>query len=177
MRHDPSYPNLYLIGPMAAGKTTLRQLLAAQFNKLSYDLDREIEKQTQRTISSIFAQEGESSFRLYEYKALQRFSSFSNIILSTGGGTVLLQANRDLVSKTGLVIYLSVSIEEQYRRITQHKQHRPLFNLQDGRASLASLMQKRQPFYEAIADFCYDTESHSLAGLAQHIMTDIAHIF
>ena len=101
--------NIFLIGPMGVGKTTIGRRLAKRLEKKFYDSDKEIEKETGASISLIFDIEGEPGFREWESKVLDELTSKKGVVLATGGGAILSASNRRILSKRGIVTYLSAS--------------------------------------------------------------------
>ncbi len=148
--------NLYLIGPMGAGKTTIGRMLAKELGKHFIDSDREIEVRTGVDIPMIFEYEGESGFRRRESEVLAELVHLQGVVLATGGGIVLSQENRKLLSQNGFVIYLRCPVEKQLER-TQKDTHRPLLKTSDPETRLRSLMRVRAPLYESTADIIIDT--------------------
>jgi shikimate kinase len=148
---NPS-PNLFLIGPMGAGKSSLGQRLAAHFRMPCFDLDSAIEKRTGARIATIFDIEGEAGFRRRESALLGELATRSGIVLATGGGVVLAPANRELLGQHGFVLWLEVGVEEQLRRL-RHNRQRPLLDVPDRRARLEQLAREREPLYRGLADF------------------------
>ncbi len=148
--------NIYLIGPMGAGKTTIGRMLAKELGKRFVDSDREVEARTGVDIPMIFEFEGEAGFRKRESEALATLVNLKGIVLATGGGIVLSQENRELLSQNGFVIYLRCPVEKQLER-THKDSHRPLLKTQNPGARLRSLMKVRAPLYESTADIIIDT--------------------
>lgn len=152
----PKNNNIYLVGPMAAGKSTIGKLLAKRLNKEFYDTDVEIISCTGVEISLIFELEGEEGFRLRETNKLKELSELDGVVVATGGGIVLKKANRDVLKETGQVIYLQCSVEQQLSR-TKFDTTRPLLQIDNPREKLEELMQQRAPIYESIADVTIST--------------------
>lgn len=148
--------NIFLIGPMGAGKSTIGKLLAKTLGRDFVDSDREIERRTGVSIPMIFEYEGEAGFRRREAEMLAQLSARDGIILATGGGAVLKPENRDLLRRRGFVAYLKCSVEKQLER-THRDSHRPLLNTADPRQRLEDLFLEREPLYAEIADVTVDT--------------------
>ena len=165
-----SVDNIFLIGPMGVGKTTIGKLLAQELKLDFMDSDQEIENRTGADIAWIFDMEGEAGFRLREEKIIEELSSLTKIVLATGGGVVLSEQNRRFLHSRGTVIYLMTTINQQLERI--HKdQKRPLLqNVDDPEAKLRSLMEEREPLYREIADHMVMTSRRS----AKAVSTEIA---
>ncbi|MDZ7842052.1 MAG: shikimate kinase AroK [Gammaproteobacteria bacterium] len=164
--------NVYLIGPMAVGKTTIGKQLARRLQLEFVDSDQEIEKRTGASISLIFDIEGESGFRDREEQMIAELTTMEGIVLATGGGVVLREANRKALRKNGMVIYLRASIDSQLER-TRSSRHRPLLETGDRRAALESLMDTRDPLYRQEADIIIDTDNLSAGRAARQISRKI----
>lgn len=165
--------NIFLIGPMGAGKTTIGKPLSLLFNFSFFDSDAEIERCTGVSISWIFEIEQEYGFRLREKQMISDLTQREGIILATGGGVVETPENCKLLAERGVVIYLTVSVEEQLKRIRYGKETRPLLNCSNPRERLQQLNQKRDPLYRAIADLIYETHKFSPHKLALQIHQDV----
>ncbi|MBB3225486.1 shikimate kinase [Luteibacter sp. Sphag1AF] len=150
---NPS-PNLFLVGPTGAGKTSIGRQLAEHYRMPFVDLDVEIESRCGLTISTIFEQEGEAGFRARECAHLDEFSLQKGIVLATGAGAVLDPANRALLRERGFVMWLQVSVDEQLDRL-EHDRQRPLLAVPDRRGRLETLAHDRLPLYEALADLAF----------------------
>ncbi|HVI55358.1 MAG TPA: shikimate kinase [Luteibacter sp.] len=150
---NPS-PNLFLVGPTGAGKTTIGQRLAAHYGLTFVDLDVEIEARCGTTIAALFESEGEAGFRARECAHLDEFSRRQGIVLATGAGAVVDPANRDLLMNRGTVLMLGVDVDEQLDRL-QHDRVRPMIAGNDRRGRLESLALDRNHLYEEIADLIF----------------------
>ncbi|MEE4290815.1 MAG: shikimate kinase AroK [Cycloclasticus sp.] len=148
--------NIYLVGPMAAGKSTIGRLLAKRLNRKFYDTDAEIIKCTGVEISLIFELEGEEGFRKREIEKLKLLSDEKEAVIATGGGIILNQENRQRMQETGWVIYLKCSVDQQLNR-TKFDTKRPLLQTENPRKKLEELMRHRAPMYESIADIVIST--------------------
>jgi shikimate kinase len=144
-------PNLIFIGPMGAGKTTVGRHVAELLAMPFHDLDHEIEEHTGAAISLVFDLEGEAGFRRRETATLAEVAARSGIVLSTGGGAVVAEANRRVIAARGFVIWLDATIEAQLARLARDR-HRPLLNAPDRRARLEQLAAERNPLYAEVAD-------------------------
>jgi shikimate kinase len=141
---------VFLIGLMGAGKTTVGKLLAARLGYEWLDSDRVLEQRCGVSISEIFEREGEDSFRDREEVLLDELTQMPNLVLSTGGGIVLRQANRLVLSSRGTTIYLEADPHELWLR-TRHDKSRPILQGADARQKLFDLHAIRHPLYQATA--------------------------
>ncbi len=165
--------NLYLVGPMGAGKSTVGRLLASHLEVPFYDLDREIERQSGVDIPTIFEFEGEDGFRRREQEALRELSSREGAVVATGGGVVLRYENRKLLRRTGFVIYLCCPVEIQLQR-TLYDTRRPLLQTDDREARLRSLMAERDPLYREVSDLIVRTDQRSSRRVMQQLLQSLA---
>lgn len=161
--------NVFLIGPMGAGKTTLGKQLARVLSKRFIDSDHEIELRTGATIPWIFDIEGEEGFRNRETAVIDELTQQSGIILATGGGAVLRPENRVNLRNRGAVVYLFASIDELYARAGKDK-NRPLLQTEDPKARLTKLFAERDPLYREVADLVVDTASQPLNTLIEDLV-------
>lgn len=164
--------NIFLIGPMGAGKTSVAKQLARLTKYKHYDSDNEIQKRTGVSISWIFAMEGELGFRKREREMIDELSQHHKIILSTGGGSITTPENCLLLKERGYVAYLTVDLETQVDRTRRQRGHRPLIDYPDARERLIKLNEEREPLYQAIADKRYPTEGQSPHSVAWQIYQD-----
>ena len=147
-----------LIGPTGVGKTTIGKLLAQHLDYTFVDLDACIEERLGADIDWIFQLEGEIGFRKHEAIALRELlrdiqtNTQKNTVLSTGGGSVLTQANRKLLEEKTTIIYLAASLTTLLERTMQTK-GRPLLAGDDRKARLQKILEERRDIYEALADF------------------------
>jgi len=144
--------NLFFIGPMGAGKTTIGRRVAELIGLPFFDLDHEIETHCGADIPLIFELEGEAGFRQRESAALAELGQRDGIALATGGGAVLAPANRDVLRARGFVVYLETTVQEQLARLSRDRK-RPLLAAPDRRERLLTLMTQREPLYRELADF------------------------
>ncbi|HKU70864.1 MAG TPA: shikimate kinase [Burkholderiales bacterium] len=160
--------NVFLVGMMGAGKTSMGKVLARRLNKTFLDCDHEIERLTGVKVAVIFEIEGEAGFRQRETKTLAELVLHKDIVLATGGGAVLSPENRRLLAENGVVVYLRATAVDLWNR-TRHDKNRPLLRTADPRARLEQLHAERDPLYREVADIVVDTGSQSLASLAQRL--------
>ncbi len=141
---------LIIIGSMASGKSTVGRKLSKRLGLEFFDTDNEIENKAGAKISWIFDVEGEEKFRDREYETFSNLTNKENCVISTGGGIVLREENRELLNK-GTVIYLEISIQTQLER-TINDQDRPLLYRANKEKTLRKIAEIRNPIYEACSD-------------------------
>ncbi len=160
--------NLFLIGPMGAGKSAVGRQLARMLHLDFVDSDDEIQERTGVDISFIFEKEGEEGFRNREARVIDELSQLEGIVLATGGGAVIDPENRNRLGARGIVVYLRTSIDQQLAR-TSRGRDRPLLEDGDPRQILEELMTARDPLYREIADFIVDTDGRKVRAVADEI--------
>lgn len=165
--------NIFLVGMMGAGKTSVGRLLAKRLGKRFLDADHELERRTGVTIPVIFEIEGEAGFRRRESKLIEELAQERDIVLATGGGAVIDPENRRVLSANGTVIYLHAQVEELVAR-TRHDRTRPLLQTADPAARLAELHAARDPLYRDVADLIVDTGSQSVRTLVTNLARRLA---
>ena len=148
---------IFLVGPMGSGKSSTGRLLASKLNLPHFDLDSKIEKHENMTISNIFTKHSEEYFRNLESSMLQKLSREREFVMSTGGGCIMRDSNLSIL-RHGLVIYLRISIDEQYNRVKNRK-HRPLLNTEDALTTLERLNNEREAIYTDISDIQIDVSN------------------
>lgn len=167
-----SKPNIFLVGPMGAGKTSIGRQLAEALGMDFFDSDHEIEARSGATIPWIFDVEGEEGFRKREQTMIDELSQRQNIVLATGGGAVLSETSRNYLKTRGTVIYLSASIDLLLER-TQRDRNRPLLQTENPRARLEELMQIREPLYREVADIVLETDDSSIRHTVNRIIKQL----
>jgi shikimate kinase len=160
--------NIFLIGLMGAGKTSVGKMLARRLGKTFYDSDHEVERATGVRIPVIFEIEGEAGFRARESRMLADLAAASDVVLATGGGAVLSEQNRKILCAHGTVVYLRASPQELWQR-TRHDRNRPLLQTPNPLAKLTELFSERDPLYREIADIIVDTGNQSVSSLAHRL--------
>ena len=160
--------NIFLVGLMGAGKTTIGKLLAKRLKKTFIDTDHEIEHRTGVRIPLIFELEGEAGFRERESALIRELTQRQDIVLATGGGAVLRKENRDALMQNGTVVYLNAKIEDLWQR-TQHDKNRPLLQTQDPKAKLTELFIQRDPLYREIADMVITSGQQNVQHAAREL--------
>jgi shikimate kinase len=143
--------NLYLVGLMGAGKTTVGRQLAKRLGRRFVDSDHEIVSRTGVSIPTIFEIEGEAGFRQREAQVIAELAAESDLVVATGGGAILDPANRQAMSQSGMVIYLCVPPRQLFER-TRRDRNRPLLQVADPLARLQALYEQRDPLYREAAN-------------------------
>jgi shikimate kinase len=161
--------NIFLVGLMGAGKTTVARQLARRLGKTFYDTDHEIERRTGVRVQVIFEIEGEPGFRAREAQVLENLAALEDVVLGTGGGVVLKPENRAVLRSRGFVIYLRANPRDLYHR-TRHDKSRPLLATDDPLARLEELHRTRVPLYREVADLVVDTGRQSVGALVESLL-------
>ena len=164
--------NLYLVGMMGAGKTTVGRQLARRLGKTFIDSDQDIESRTGVRIPVIFEIEGEEGFRRREADSIEALTQQEGIVLATGGGAVLLPGNRERLAARGFVVYLHAKPRDLWMR-TRHDKGRPLLQTDDPRARIEQLYQFRDPLYREVADLVVDTGRQSVSVLVGQLLPQL----
>jgi len=164
---------IVLVGPMGAGKTTIGRQLARDLKFEFYDSDKEIERRTGADIPWIFDVEGEAGFRNREAIVIAELSAMEGVVLATGGGAVMRPDNRDNLKRSGFVIYLNTSVEQQYQR-THRDKNRPLLQQENPMQVLKDLYAKRDPVYREMADMVVETDKRGMRGIVKSILRCVA---
>ena len=161
--------NLFLVGPMGAGKSAVGRQLARLLHLDFVDSDEEVESRTGVDIPFIFEKEGEAGFRRRETTVIDDLSQQEGIVLATGGGAIMDPQNRNHLGARGFVVYLRTSVDQQLSR-TRKGRERPLLRNDDPRAVLEALMATREPLYREIADLTVDTDSRKVRDVVNEII-------
>ncbi len=161
--------NIFLIGPMGAGKSTIGRTLAKELKLEFYDTDEVIEERAGADISWIYDIEGDEGFRRREQKVIEELTKKNNIVLATGGGVVVTPENRNALAARGTVIYLKTSLQQQYER-TKRDTKRPMLQTDNLEERLESLRAEREPFYEELADISFETDKLTVKAVANNII-------
>lgn len=165
-----SHKNIFLIGPMGAGKTTIGKQLARHLKMDFYDSDRVIEEKTGVDIALIFEKEGEAGFRLREEKTLDELTQLNNIVLATGGGAVLKKANRINLINRGTVYYLNSTIPDLISRTSKDKKRPLLHGKESPKDIITRLIKERDPYYRETADHIINTSNSSIQNIIKAII-------
>ena len=155
-------PNLVLIGPMGAGKTSIGKRLAARLGLAFVDCDHRLEEVTGAAVPLIFECEGEAGFRARESALIADLMRGRGQLIATGGGAVLAEANRRALRERGFVVWLQASVPQQLERLARDR-HRPLLAVPDREARLLALAEARNPLYAGIADLAFDADGLTVA--------------
>ena len=164
--------NIFLVGLMGSGKTTIGKLIAKKLRYKFIDTDLLMEEKTGVKVPLIFEYEGEEGFRKREAKILSEVLRLDNIVLATGGGIVLSDNNRQQLKERGNVIYLNAEINELAKRLSNDKT-RPLLQNTDIKEKLKELMGHRSFLYESIADSIIQTKNKRAPEIANEIITNL----
>lgn len=171
MQPDPDScaENLFFIGFMGAGKTTIGRTVAHLLGRPFVDTDHEIEARCGVRIATIFELEGEAGFRDRETRMLDELTGRSGIVLATGGGAILRAENRAMLRARGRVIYLDATLPDLWRRVRRN-QNRPLLHGSNPRARLEALYGERDPLYRETAHVIMPAHTGSVAQAASHVL-------
>ncbi len=166
----PRHSNIFLIGPMGAGKTTIGRQLARELKMPFYDSDRVIEERTGANIPLIFDLEGEEGFRKREQAVIDELTALDHIVLATGGGAVLRDDNRRHLAERGTAFYLYTDLDALLERTCKDKNRPLLHGDESPETVLRRLMKERDPLYRETADHIIDTGSSSIRGVIKAII-------
>jgi shikimate kinase len=161
--------NIFIVGPMGSGKSTVGKIISSELFLNFFDTDEEIEARTGASIDWIFDLEGEEGFRKRESKILEEMVQQNSIVLSTGGGIILSESNRELLSSRGTVFYLATPIAVQLERTSKDKD-RPLLKNGDPGKILEELHVARESLYEGVADYSVNTDGKSSQEVSAEII-------
>ena len=161
--------NIFIVGPMGSGKSTVGKIISSELFLNFFDTDEEIESRTGASIDWIFDLEGEEGFRKRESQILEEMVQQNSIVLSTGGGIILSEPNRELLSSRGTVFYLATPIETQLERTSKDKD-RPLLKNGDPGKILKELHIARENLYEEVSDYVVNTEGKSSQEVSAEII-------
>ena len=161
--------NIFLVGMMGAGKTTLGKALARSLGREFVDADRVLVERTGVPVATIFEIEGEEGFRRREAAVLAELCEHDNRVVATGGGAVLDAGNRHRMRKAGTVVYLRARLENLWER-TRQDATRPLLATPDPRARLQELLHEREPLYREAAHIVVETGSQSAATVVSRVL-------
>jgi shikimate kinase len=160
--------NLFLVGPMGAGKSAVGRQLARLLHLTFVDSDEEIESRTGVDIPFIFEKEGEAGFRKREARVIDELTGRDGVVLATGGGAILDPQSRNFLGARGVVVYLHTTVEQQLAR-TRKGRERPLLEDGDPRQTLEELFAVRDPLYREVADLVVATDGRKVKAVASEI--------
>jgi shikimate kinase len=158
---------------MGSGKTTVGKRLSEHLSLNFFDSDYEIVNSTGVSIDHIFDVEGEKGFRARESEALKKFCNMTNIVLATGGGAVLLEENRELIKKAGLVVYLSSSVDQIFRRTAKSKTRPLLEKSTNRRKTITNILKVRDPLYKEVAKIVINSNGKKLNEVIDEIIKQL----
>jgi shikimate kinase len=161
--------NVYLVGMMGAGKTTIGKALAHKTGQEFIDTDRLLVERTGVPVATIFEIEGEEGFRRRESAVIAELAGRSGCVVATGGGAVLAEENRRAMRASGTVVYLRARLENLWER-TRHDASRPLLATPDPKATLATLLERRDPLYREAAHLVIETSSQAASTLVGRVV-------
>lgn len=157
--------NIFLIGPMGSGKTTLGRRVAESLGRKFIDLDEELEKRCGVEVAVIFEIEGEAGFREREHALLAEIAEGHGRVVATGGGSVLREDNRSILRNGGLVVWMKTSVAQQLKRLERDRR-RPLLAAPDREEKLIRMAAERNPLYAGVADLVFESRNLPLARMA-----------
>lgn len=160
--------NIYLVGFMGTGKTTVGIILADKLKKAFVEMDEYIEQKENKKIADIFKINGEPYFRKIEHNVLKELALGKDLVISCGGGVICNDENLKILKETGIVFNLTASPQEIYARTKEHS-HRPLLNVSDPLGKIKELLLKRQPYYVQ-AHYSIDTDGLGPCAVADQII-------
>lgn len=163
--------NIYLVGLMGAGKTTIGRQLARRLGWRFVDSDHEIVARTGVSIPTIFEIEGEAGFRRRESQVVEELAALRHIVMATGGGVVLSPENREVLRHNGMVVFLDVSPKQLHER-TRHDKNRPLLQVEDPLGRLEALHTARAPLYREVADVVIDANGCNAQSVIQTLIKE-----
>lgn len=167
--------NIYLIGLMGAGKTTIGRQLAKVLQLPFYDSDKAIEEQTGVDIPTIFEYEGEEGFRIREQKMIEELTELKGVVLATGGGAILKAENQLALKENGFVVYLQCSVDKILQR-TKRDTQRPLLSTDNPRERIEKLFLEREALYLSCCDFKIETSSMQSKMVVQQILNEYSSV-
>ncbi|KAB2640294.1 MAG: shikimate kinase [Verrucomicrobia bacterium] len=166
---EPRHSNIVLIGFMGCGKSSIGRRLASSIGYTFTDSDDLITERHGRSISEIFASQGEEIFRNLETEELRGLTEHQNIVLATGGGAILRKENRELLHLIGRVVWLHANPETLFTRASRNRK-RPLLEVENPRSTFNSLLESRLPVYEEAADLKIDATGLSHEQTLEEIL-------
>ncbi len=163
--------NIFLVGPMGAGKTTVGRMLARELNREFYDTDEVIESRTGVDIRWIFDVEGEEGFRQREMEIVDELTQKVGVVLATGGSVVNELQNRTHLAARGLVVYLKTTVDQQLERTERDKKRPLLLRAEDKSALLHDMAEQYDQWYREIADHIFITDNRGIRAVVNDILS------
>lgn len=164
--------NIFLVGPMGVGKSTVGRMLANDLAFAFYDTDKVIEERAGVNIPWIFEVEGEQGFRERESNVLKELGMLDACVIATGGGMVVRPENRDLLRRRGLVVYLHATLDQLLERTSKDK-NRPLLQADNPREVMQQLLKQREELYASCAHFTVSTERNNPRSVMRKIANHV----
>lgn len=165
--------NIFLVGMMGAGKSTIGKALARYLGREFIDSDRVLAERTGVPVATIFEIEGEAGFRRRERAIIAELAGGDDHVVATGGGSILAEENRRAMREAGTVVYLRARVESLWER-TRHDASRPLLATPDPRARLQELLAEREPLYREAAHVIVETGSQGTQAVVKRIVAALA---
>jgi shikimate kinase len=175
MNYSANAP-IFLVGYRGTGKTTVAPELARLLEYAWVDSDDEIERRAGKSITAIFADDGEAAFRDWEGSVVAELAGRQRTVVALGGGAILREENRRVVRQAGPVIWLTATVDTILRRIIADGAspgRRPNLTKSGGRAEIETILAKRTPIYRQCATLVVDTEGKSAAQVADEIRSKL----
>jgi shikimate kinase len=166
--------NLALIGFMGAGKSAVGKVLAEKLGKQFIELDELLEKRAGKSISRIFAEEGEIAFREKEIETIKEIAARKDQVISCGGGAVLNKINMDRLKPDSLIIWLMASPEVIWQRTRSQREERPLLKGKNCLGDIQQMLRLRKPYYEGAADIIVNTSRLSIERVTELVLKELA---
>lgn len=164
--------NIFLIGFMGAGKSTVAACLKKEYGMQLIEMDEQIVHQEGMSISEIFETKGEEYFRRLETELLKGLMDQENRVVSCGGGAAMRQCNVETMKKSGVIVYLSAAPETVYGRV-KNSHDRPLLEGNMNVDYIAGLMERRLPRYLAAADMTVKTDGREVKEICREIFEKV----
>lgn len=164
--------NIYLIGFMGAGKSTVAKELVAAVDAKGVEMDQLIEEQQKMPITEIFEKYGEEHFRDLETELLKSLAKEENLVVSCGGGSVLRDENTAFMKENGCIVLLTAEPETIYERV-KNSTNRPILNGNMNVEYIRGLMEKRRERYESVADIRVATDGKDIKTICGEILSQV----
>ena len=165
--------NIFIIGPMGAGKSTIGLQIARKLKREFHDTDRVLEERMGVDVSWLFDVEGEEGFRKRETKLLKELALLNDVVISTGGEIILLPENREILQTHGHVIHLTTDLKKQIERTARNKYKRPTLRGDDSKERIKCFSQEREPLYEEIAEVTFLSNSRNVSQIVKKVLAHI----